>query len=53
LRLSAVEADSDGAFRWSETAGLKQIVRVKSLSEAQALRLATKSMRARTREQAA
>lgn len=52
-RLSEIESDSDGAFRWSETAGLKQVVRVKQPTDAQALKLATKGMRGRTREQAA
>lgn len=33
-RLLALEDATHGAFRWSETAGLKQVMRVKDLSEA-------------------
>lgn len=32
-RLLTLEEDSKGAFRWSETAGLKQVLRVKPLSD--------------------
>lgn len=36
-RLSSLEAHTDGQFRWSETAGLKQIIRDKPLTDDEAL----------------
>ena len=36
-RLSSLEAHTEGQFRWSETAGLKQIIRDRPLSEDEAL----------------
>ena len=36
-RLLRMESDTDGAFRWSETAGLKQLIRTRSISEEEAL----------------
>jgi hypothetical protein len=36
-RLSSIEAHTKGQFRWSETAGLKQIIRERPLSEEKAL----------------
>jgi hypothetical protein len=52
-RLSVIEAETAGAFRWSETAGLRQVVKVKSLTEAQAFKLATRGIRTAKRGQAA
>lgn len=52
-RLSSIEDETRGAFRWSETAGLKQVVLVKQLTEAAAFKLATRSMRAHRRSDAA
>lgn len=52
-RLARIEADTDGAFRWSETAGLRQVARAKAVSEAQALKFATREMRDGRRERAA
>jgi hypothetical protein len=52
-RLSTIEADTEGTFRWSETAGLRQVVRVKQVSEAQAFKLATRGMRSTGKERAA
>jgi hypothetical protein len=52
-RLATIEVDSGGAFRWSETAGLKQVVRAKKLTELHAFNFAVRDMRARRREQAA
>ena len=36
-RLSALEAVTDGRYRWSETAGLKQLIREQALSDEEAL----------------
>jgi len=36
-RLSSLEAHTEGQFRWSETAGLKQIIRDRPLSDGEAL----------------
>ncbi len=52
-RLSEVETFSEGAFRWSETAGLKQVVRTKPLAGKQALAMALKDMSARRRRRVA
>ncbi len=53
-RLTDIEHYSEGAFRWSETAGLKQVMRVKHLSSGKALALAIKGMqKRRTRRDAA
>ena len=52
-RLSMVEADTGGAFRWSETAGLRQVVRTKQLTEAHAFKLATRGMRSANQGRAA
>lgn len=49
-RLSEIEAASEGAFRWSETAGLKQVVRVKPFRSKQALQLALRDMGARRKK---
>lgn len=38
-RLLALEDATHGAFRWSETAGLKQVMRVKDLSDAKRIAL--------------
>ncbi|MGP5713847.1 DUF4007 family protein [Vreelandella alkaliphila] len=38
-RLSRIENITDGVFRWSETAGLKQLVRSHTLSDSDALNL--------------
>ena len=36
-RLSALEAATAGRYRWSETAGLKQLIREQALSDEEAL----------------
>lgn len=37
--LGELEVATEGAYRWSETAGLKQLIRIRSLSEEERLRL--------------
>lgn len=39
MRLSSLESHSDGLFRWSETAGLKQIIRKHPLTDRESLKL--------------
>ena len=45
-RLLALEDVTKGAFRWSETAGLKQVLRKAPLREAEVLALLQKDYRA-------
>jgi hypothetical protein len=49
-RLSEIETTSEGAFRWSETAGLKQVVRVRAMPSKDALKLALREMGARRKK---
>ena len=37
-RLSSLEMHTQGQFRWSETAGLKQVIRERALSNEEALK---------------
>lgn len=52
-RLAVLDDMTDGAFRWSETAGLKQIVRDDELSLVNALRYVKKDYAGTTRQEAA
>lgn len=52
-RLAVLDDMTDGAFRWSETAGLKQVVRDDELSLANALRYVKKDYAGTTRQEAA
>jgi hypothetical protein len=49
-RLQSIEADSGGAFRWSETAGLKQVVQIRQLEDSQALKLIEEDVRGQSVE---
>lgn len=44
-RLLALDEVSEGVFRWSETAGLRQVLRTRALSEAECLELLRRAYR--------
>lgn len=52
-RLIGLEEASDGAFRWSETAGLKQVLRSRDLSDANLMALLKTCFKRRTTKEAA
>lgn len=52
-RLLNLEDASNGAFRWSETAGLKQVLRVKALSDATLISILRSHYRRRRNKEAA
>ena len=52
-RLLALEDVTKGVYRWSETAGLKQVLRERPLRESEVRTLMTKDFRGARRREAA